>query len=161
MPRLAEPTADSSTEPSTESPTPLTLAHRPPASMPVWMSVGLALVTLGLASTPTRALAEEAAPSPTPTRPDTLWRCSLTSSATRLLCIADRAPDPAEPSDAALSETPTSVRNASGIPTRYPLDPARPYTIDLLGPATDMPLVMELAQFTLCLRMPRCRAVVG
>ncbi len=122
-------------------------------SMPVWMSIGLAAVLMALASVPAQAEAQELASSPSAAQP-TLWRCSLTAQATRLLCVADRAP---EPSDTVVA----TVRNASGVPARYPLDPARPYTIDLLGPATDMPLVAQLAQFTLCVKTPNCRAVLG
>jgi hypothetical protein len=140
MPNRPVPTSD------------LTRTRQPAAqalpSMPVWMSVGLAAVLIGLAGVPAQARAQ------VQTEP-TLWRCSLTSGATRLLCVAERAPDAAE------TGTTTAVRNASGVPARYPLDPSRPYTIELLGPATDMPMVAQLAQFTLCLKTPNCRAVVG
>ncbi len=123
-------------------------------SMPVWMSVSLAAALIALVSVPVQAEAQEAAPRQA-SADLTLWRCSLTAQATRLLCVAERAPETSDP----LATTP--VRNASGIPARYPLDPARPYTIDLLGPATDMPLVAQLAQFTLCVKTPNCRAVLG
>lgn len=158
MPRLAQPSVDRSFDP----PSTASVRHRPPSlgSMPVWMSVGLALVTLGLAGVPARAMADE--PDPVRAMPDTVWRCSLTASATRLLCVVDRL-DASVAEPAASTRTvpaPVSVRNASGVPARYPLDTSRPYTIELLGPATDMPLVAQLAQFTLCLKTPNCRAVL-
>ncbi|MGY0195481.1 hypothetical protein ACWA7J_10445 [Leptothrix sp. BB-4] len=121
-----------------------------PRSMPVWMAVGLFGVVAHLIGAPAPAFAQGAPEVSAPT----LWRCSLTASATRLLCVAERSPDAP-----AATET-SAVRNASGVPARYPLDPSRPYTIELLGPATDMPLVTQLAQFTLCLKTPRCTAVV-
>ncbi|RZS58135.1 hypothetical protein [Sphaerotilus mobilis] len=123
-------------------------------SMPVWMGVSLATALIALASVPAPAEAQEAAARQAAAE-TTLWRCSLTEQATRLLCVAERAPEPSADTGTA------TVRNASGIPARYPLDPARPYTIDLLGPATDMPLVEQLAQLTLCVKTPNCRAVLG
>lgn len=156
MPRLAEP----SVAPSLAPPATASVRHRPlpPGSMPVWMSVGLALVTLGLAGVPARAMADE--PDPVRAMPDTVWRCSLTASATRLLCVVDRLDAPMDEPAASTRAAPVSVRNASGVPARYPLDRSKAYTIELLGPATDMPLVAQLAQFTLCLRTPNCQAVL-
>ncbi|MDP4299124.1 hypothetical protein [Leptothrix discophora] len=138
MPNRPVPTSDRA---RTTSP----LARSLP-SMPVWMGVGLVALLLGLAGVPAQAQAQA---------DPTLWRCHLTSGATRLLCVAERSPQAVE------AGTTASVPNASGLPARYPLDPSRPYTIELLGPATDMPLVAQLAQFTLCLKTPNCRAVVG
>ncbi len=168
MPRLAERSVAPPTPPT--PPNTASLRHRSPplGSMPVWMSVGLALVTLGLAGVPVRAMAD--GPDPVRSMPDTVWRCSLTASATRLLCVVERLdasadaavdePAASTRSAPAMVPAPVSVRNASGVPARYPLDTSRPYTIELLGPATDMPLVAQLAQFTLCLKTPNCRAVL-
>lgn len=107
--------------------------------------LALALVVLCLgAAAPARA-----GPAP-------LWLCGLSAGATRLVCVAE--PDPVseeEAAPAAAAPAATQVRGAS-----FPLDPQRRYSVNLLGPATDMEMVAQLAQATMCLRSPGCRAIL-
>jgi hypothetical protein len=91
---------------------------------------------------------------PMSARAQALWLCGLSQDATRLVCLADV--DPADPVDAEAAAGPPA---AAVRGTVFPLDPRRLYTVDLMGPATEMEMVAQLAQATLCHRSPGCRAL--
>jgi hypothetical protein len=84
-------------------------------------------------------------------RAGTVWLCGLSDDLTRIVCVADLAPE----DDTAPSPVTAQVRG-----TRFPLDPRRAWTVDLWSPATDPAPVAELAQATLCWRSPGCSVVM-
>lgn len=78
------------------------------------------------------------------------WLCSVSSEGTRLICVADSGPaDEAAPA----SNTTTAIVNG----TRFPLDAARLYTIDMWSPPTDPDFVALLARSSMCYRSPGCQ----
>jgi hypothetical protein len=80
------------------------------------------------------------------------WVCGLSDDLTRLVCVAD----PDVPM-AAAPATATAVVNG----TRFPLDAARVYTVEMWGPPTEMAFVERLARATLCYRSPGCQVTVA
>ena len=80
---------------------------------------------------------------------DTHWRCGLSSDLVRLVCRAEAAPTATEP--VAASAPTAQVRG-----TRFPLDPSRPWTVDLWTPPTERDRVELLARATICYRSPGC-----
>lgn len=83
-----------------------------------------------------------------PARAQTNWLCSLSEDILRLVCVADAGPHDVHDQPAA------TVAVING--TAFPLDPRRQYTVDLLGPASDMEFVEQLARATICYRTPMC-----
>ena len=83
-----------------------------------------------------------------------VWLCDLPGDGTRLVCIADIDPadEPASPAGAT-----TAVVNG----TRFPLDAARVYMVDLWSPPTDADFVRLLARATICYRSPGCQVMVA
>lgn len=79
----------------------------------------------------------------------THWLCSISSDGTRLICVADREPLADVPTD-----TPATTAVVNG--TRFPLDAARLYTIDMWSPPTDPEFVALLARSAVCYRSPGC-----
>lgn len=90
-----------------------------------------------------------------PVQAATVWLCNLSDDLARIVCVAD-ASDPLEP--AAGPPAPGTAAVVNG--TRFPLDPARPYVVELWSPATEVERVAELAQATICFRTPGCRAIL-
>ena len=82
----------------------------------------------------------------------TLWLCTLTDDAVRLICVAEADPLHADEPAA----TPHAVVNG----TSFPLDPRRPYTVDLWSPPTEMAAVEHLARATICYRSPGCSVML-
>lgn len=82
-----------------------------------------------------------------------LWMCALSDDLVRLICVADA--DPLH--DAAAAPAPSAVING----TSFPLDPRRPYTVDLWSPPNEMDMVEQLARATICYRSPGCSVVVA
>jgi hypothetical protein len=76
----------------------------------------------------------------------TLWHCGLSPDLVRLECVAD----PLAP--AAMAPAATAVVNG----TRFPLDPARRWVVDLWSPPTETERVLQLARATVCYRSPGC-----
>ncbi len=83
-----------------------------------------------------------------PARAQTNWLCGLSDDNLRLICVADAGPQDVHDQPAA------TVAVING--TAFPLDPRRQYTVDLLGPASDMEFVEQLARATICYRTPTC-----
>jgi hypothetical protein len=75
----------------------------------------------------------------------TLWQCALSPDLVRLECVADPIAPPA-------GATTTAVVNG----TRFPLDPARRWVVDLWSPPSDGERVLQLARATICYRSPGC-----
>jgi hypothetical protein len=82
------------------------------------------------------------------------WLCSVSHAGTQLICIADLDAADAVPTAAAQT---TAVVNG----TRFPLDPARPYTVDMWSPPTDPEFVALLARATICYRSPGCQVTLA
>ena len=80
------------------------------------------------------------------------WVCGLSDDLTRLVCVAD----PDLPMAAAPAAT-TAVVNG----TRFPLDAARVYTVEMWSPPTEMAFVERLARATLCYRSPGCEVTLA
>lgn len=81
----------------------------------------------------------------------THWRCSLSEDAVRLWCAAD----PADPAPGPVAESPTPpVATVRG--TRFPLDPAGVYAVELWTPPSDPEWLALLARATICYRSPGC-----
>ena len=83
-----------------------------------------------------------------------VWLCGLPGDGTRLVCVAD-----IDPIDA--SSSPASATTAVVNGTRFPLDAARVYTVELWSPPTDPDFVRLLARATLCYRSPDCQVTVA
>lgn len=99
-----------------------------------------------------------AADAPAPTH----WVCALSQDLVRLLCqtITD-------PRDVAASETedttaasPRSSVTAVVNGTRFPLDGARVWTVELWSPPSEPEFVSLLARATICYRSPGCSVQV-
>ena len=86
---------------------------------------------------------------PAPTRADTHWRCQLSHDLVRLVCRADAAQPVA-------ADVRTVAPTAQVNGTRFPLDPSRPWTVDLWTPPTERDRVELLARATICYRSPGC-----
>jgi hypothetical protein len=82
------------------------------------------------------------------------WLCSISSEGTRLVCVADREPALDAQTDAAVD---AAVTTAVVNGTRFPLDTARLYTIDMWSTPTDPEFVALLARSTICYRSPDCQ----
>jgi len=80
----------------------------------------------------------------------TAWLCHLDESAVRLVCVVEAhgAPPPSAP---------TATVNG----TRFPLDPARLWVVDLWTPPSEMDFVEQLARATICYRSPGCSVQVA
>ena len=82
---------------------------------------------------------------------ETTWLCGLSADLVRLVCVADA--DPRDlPAEGPAAGRPTAVVNG----TRFPLDPSRPWTVDLWSPPTERDRVELLARSTICYRSPGC-----
>ena len=77
----------------------------------------------------------------------THWVCALSDDVVRLVCVADTGP-----------ELPTSAtKGFSHVRgTRFPLDTADIYTVELWGPPVEPDWLALLAQSTICFRTPDC-----
>jgi hypothetical protein len=84
------------------------------------------------------------------------WLCTLSEDSLRLVCVHDTDPG-AEPAGAGTGPATTAVVHG----TRFPLDPAQVYTVDLLAPATDADWLDQLARATLCYRSPGCTVLLS
>lgn len=91
-----------------------------------------------------------AAPAAAATATATHWLCGLSSEMTQLVCVAEPSLTPAVQAESR-PET-TAVVNG----TRFPLDPARVYTVNFWSPATDLAFVELLAKSTICYRSKDC-----
>jgi hypothetical protein len=89
----------------------------------------------------------------TAARGGTAWVCGLSDEGTRLICVAD--PEPA--AGAAAAPATTAVVNG----TRFPLDAARVYMVDLWSPPTEAEFVHLLARATICYRSPDCQVTMA
>jgi len=76
----------------------------------------------------------------------TLWHCALSPDLVRLECVA-------EPNVPAATAPPAT---AAVNGTRFPLDPARRWVVDLWSPPSDTERVTQLARATICYRSPGC-----
>jgi hypothetical protein len=86
------------------------------------------------------------------------WMCTLSGDGMHLVCAADRdAADAADTIDAAERQRPPIVVNG----TRFPLDPAQVYTVDLWAPPTEPAFVQLLARSTICYRSADCEVLLG
>jgi hypothetical protein len=83
---------------------------------------------------------------------ETLWMCTMSDDAIRLVCVAEA--DPLHGSEPAPAQR--FVVNG----TSFPLDPRRSYTVDLWSPPTEMEPVERLARATICYRTPDCSVMV-
>lgn len=90
-------------------------------------------------------------PLPARSSAQTTWLCGLSTDAMRLVCVAETGPR--ESLEPALRP----VAEVNG--TRFPLDPHQIYTVELLGPATEMDFVEQLAHSTICYRSPACNVI--
>lgn len=86
---------------------------------------------------------------PSQSHAQTMWLCGLSADAMRLVCVAEASPRE--------TDEPTLRPAAQVNGTTFPLDPRRLYTVELLGPATEMDFVEQLARSTMCYRSPACR----
>lgn len=86
----------------------------------------------------------------------TTWLCNLSADVVRLICVADQ--DPRD--EAAAGLTPV-VTMAQVRGTRFPLDPARTWIVDLWSVPTEMESVELLARSTICHRSPGCSVTVA
>jgi hypothetical protein len=82
----------------------------------------------------------------------TAWRCELTPDLTRLACRA-------EPAQNAAADDPATTAVVNG--TRFPLDAAQPWFVEMWSPASDMEWVALLARSTICYRSPGCTVQVA
>jgi hypothetical protein len=83
----------------------------------------------------------------------THWLCGLSEDLVRLVCVAD--PDGREAGTAlAAGSDPSPGTVVRG--TRFPLDPAEVYTVELWTPPSDPEWLALLARSTLCHRSPGC-----
>lgn len=106
---------------------------------------------------------------PVAARAGTHWRCQLSHDLVRLVCRAD-VPQPVvadvraawseaqatNPSAAVPATSAVSAPTAQVNGTRFPLDPSRPWTVDLWSPPTERDRVELLARATICYRSPGC-----
>jgi hypothetical protein len=76
----------------------------------------------------------------------TLWHCALSPDLVRLECVAE-AIVPA-------TTAPAPIASVNG--TRFPLDPARRWVVELWSPPSDAERVTLLARATICYRSPGC-----
>jgi hypothetical protein len=83
------------------------------------------------------------------------WLCSVSHAGTELICIADV--DAADTGAAAPPAAPTAFVKG----TKFPLDPARVYTVDMWSPPTDPEFVALLARATICYRSPGCQVTLA
>ena len=80
------------------------------------------------------------------------WVCGLSDAGTRLICVAD-------PEPAAAAAAPVTMAVVNG--TRFPLDAARVYTVELWSPPTEAEFVHLLARATICYRSPDCQVTLA
>jgi hypothetical protein len=84
----------------------------------------------------------------------TAWRCELTPDLTRLACRA-------EPAQNVAADDPAPTTTAVVNGTRFPLDAAQPWFVEMWSPASDMEWVALLARSTICYRSPGCTVQVA
>jgi hypothetical protein len=82
------------------------------------------------------------------------WLCNVSHDGTQLICIAD------EPADRAATPSPPAT-TAQVRGTRFPLDPARRYTVEMWSPPTEADFVALLARATICYRSPGCEVTLA
>ena len=83
----------------------------------------------------------------------TSWLCGLSEEGTRLVCIADV--------QVAEIESGPAPATAMVNGTRFPLDPAQIYTVEMWTPPTDPEWVQLLARSTICYRSPGCEVTMA
>lgn len=85
----------------------------------------------------------------------THWLCNVSNDGTQLICIAD-----VEPADRAATPSPPAT-TAQVRGTRFPLDPARRYTVEMWSPPNEADFVALLARATICYRSPGCEVTLA
>ena len=100
------------------------------------------------------------------------WLCHLSSDAVRLVCVAEPpGPEAGLPETPAVAGTPaaaaTTGTGAASPPitavvngTRFPLDTARMWFVELWSPPNERADVERLARATICYRSPGCTVTV-
>ena len=83
------------------------------------------------------------------------WLCNVSNDGSQLICIAD-----VEPADRAATPSPPAT-TAQVRGTRFPLDPARRYTVEMWSPPTEADFVALLARATICYRSPGCEVTLA
>lgn len=83
------------------------------------------------------------------------WLCNVSSDGTQLVCIADADPADRE----ATAGPPAATALVRG--TRFPLDTARRYTVEMWSPPTEADFVALLARATICYRSPGCEVTLA
>jgi hypothetical protein len=91
-----------------------------------------------------------------PVQAGTHWLCTVSGSGTQLGCLADVNAADASTTTGAPVET-TALVNG----TRFPLDPARRYTVEMWSPPTEADFVALLARATICYRGPGCQVTLA
>lgn len=99
------------------------------------------------------ALALLAIASPLPAAAQATWLCGLSADAVQLVCVAEFDPVLAVHAPAAT----TAVVKG----TRFPLDPAGPWVVDLWSPPSDPDTLAQLARATICYRSPGCEVILA
>jgi hypothetical protein len=89
-----------------------------------------------------------------PVQAATHWLCHVSGGGTQLVCLADV--DAADAGSAARVETTAVIKG-----TRFPLDPARVYLVEMWSPPTDADFVALLASATVCYRSPGCQVTLA
>jgi hypothetical protein len=83
------------------------------------------------------------------------WLCHVSNDGTQLICVAD-----IESADRAAAASPPAM-TAQVRGTRFPLDPARRYTVEMWSPPTEADFVALLARATICYRSPGCEVTLA
>ena len=86
----------------------------------------------------------------------THWLCGLSEDSVRLVCVADPEPIMDRESAEPLTRGSTQVRG-----TRFPLDSADVYTVELWSTPDDADWLAQLAHATICYRSPGCTVSVA
>lgn len=81
------------------------------------------------------------------------WLCGLSADAVQLVCVAEF--DPVLAADT----PPATTAVVKG--TRFPLDPAGSWVVDLWSPPTDPDTLAQLARATICYRSPGCEVILA
>lgn len=100
------------------------------------------------------------------------WLCHLSSDAVRLVCVAEPpGPEAVAPEPPAAAASAVGAGTSTGAPaatpttavvngTRFPLDPARMWFVELWSPPNERADVERLARATICYRSPGCTVTV-
>lgn len=91
------------------------------------------------------------------------WLCHLSNDLVRLVCVAEPpGPDAALPDVRAAAGNAAAAANTTAVVhgTRFPLDPARLWYVDLWSPPNERADVERLARATICYRSPGCTVTV-